>query len=68
MHFKMSYATCFNLNQSKILSSGNRKNQSKILSFGKELIVWSCYAGLGDHVRSITGLGDHVRSIHNGMQ
>ena len=27
MHFKMSSAICFNLDQSKILSSGNRLNE-----------------------------------------
>ena len=32
MHSKMSSAICFDLNQAKILSSGNGSNQSEVVS------------------------------------
>ena len=34
MHFKMSSAICFNLDQSKILSPGNRLTVKKVENFG----------------------------------
>ena len=38
MHFKLSFAVCFNLGQYKVLSSGNELKKSSILGLGKFLV------------------------------